>query len=162
MWANDVEAFCAILIYNDSLYNYCNLLLHNSELKLFGGGYNYWNALLTYLLTALTRFVCVTCWIIRTVYLHFKMSLYSVGMQAEKVLLSKYACTLSSVSGRVSSALVCSRAEKAQKSSGSDHTGRDRTACIPAFLQIRPGKADYSDLFPSPFPVWVDGEGGYF
>lgn len=38
MWANDVEAFCAILIYNHLLYKYCNLLLHNSELKLFGGG----------------------------------------------------------------------------------------------------------------------------
>lgn len=51
---------------------------------------------------------------------------------------------------------------KAPKSGGSDHTGRDRRACIPAFLQIRPGKADYSDLFPSPLPVWVEGEGGYF
>lgn len=54
------------------------------------------------------------------------------------------------------------RSRKAQKSSGSDHTGRDRAACIPAFLQIRPGKADYSDPVSSPLPVWVEGEGGYF
>lgn len=33
-------------------------------------------------------------------------------------------------------------------------------ACIPAFLQIRPGKADNCDLFPSPFPLWVEDDGG--
>lgn len=48
---------------------------------------------------------------------------------------------------------LCSAAEqKSSKSSGTVHISRDRAACIPAFLQIRPGKADYSNLIPaSPF-----------
>lgn len=43
-----------------------------------------------------------------------------------------------------------------------DHTGRDRAACIPAFLQISPGKADSCNLFSSPTPGWVEGESRYF
>lgn len=74
----------------------------------------------------------------------------------------KSAHTSLTISACVSSALVSSGAEKTQKSSGSDHTGRDRAACIPAFLQIRPGKADYSDPFPSPFSSVGGGRWGIF
>lgn len=52
--------------------------------------------------------------------------------------------------------------QKSRKLSATGHTGRDRAAYIPAFLQIRPGKADYCDLFSSPSPVWVEGESRYF
>lgn len=40
----------------------------------------------------------------------------------------------------------------ARRRSRKAHTGRDKTACIPVFLQIRPGKADYPvRFFPLPF-----------
>lgn len=109
--------------------------------------------------------LCFPSWKIRTllllVHVHFTYVLFS-RQSKRKPSSREESAHFPSVSARVRSAPVCSGAEKLQESGGSDHTGRDRAACIPAFLQIRPGKADYSDPFPSPSPVWVEGEGGYF
>lgn len=56
--------------------------------------------------------------------------------------------------------VVLSVMEKISESA-TGHTGRDRAACIPAFLQIRPGKADSCTLFSSLTPGWVEGESRY-
>uniref|UniRef100_A0A3Q2UYB8 BCL2 interacting protein 1a n=1 Tax=Haplochromis burtoni TaxID=8153 RepID=A0A3Q2UYB8_HAPBU len=72
-------------------------------------------------------------------------------MMAQQVQQSEE--TITSLVCSVSAGVALQQSRKAPKSTSSVHTGRDRTACSPAFLQIRPGKADYSNLFPSPFPA---------
>lgn len=109
-------------------------------------------------LSSVIRMVLHTVVALKTVPMY-----YSGGTHAKKnpFILSKRQncllclCPCLSVSGLQSS-------RKAQKAVNSHQTGRDRAACIPAFLQIRPGKADYSDPFLSSIPLWVEVEGGYF
>lgn len=57
--------------------------------------------------------------------------------------------------------LLLSAMEKISENA-TGHTGTDGAACIPAFLQIRPGKADSCNLFSSPTAGWVEGKSRYF
>lgn len=64
-------------------------------------------------------------------------------------------CPMHSLDGRLRESRGAQK-----KNSGGDHAGRDRAACTPAFLQIRPGKADYSDPFPLSHSSVDDGREG--
>jgi len=89
---------------------------------------------------------------------------YSVNIQTRKYtkkVKSVWSVRVGTPQRPLCRELSCGAAAEQKRSSGV-HTGRDRATCTPAFLQIRPGKADYSDPFPLSLCCVGGGWGGIF